>query len=128
MRWLLTGFGAFASGFPGFVVGYYTTHDGPVATAGQVYAHVGVWMLASYLMTAIALWLVPLSPRRVIGILAGLAAGLYYWFAAPLVAGTLDLPDAAGMGLRALSFALIGFLLWRASAGTRGRSAAAPRQ
>jgi len=125
--WLLTGFGAFGAAFPGFVVGYYTTADGPIATAGWVYGHVAVWMLASYLVTAATLWLLPLSTERAFAILAALAAGLYYWFAAPLVAGALRLPDGAVLALRAAAFGLIGVWLWRASVGVRERWSPAQR-
>jgi hypothetical protein len=42
-RWLLTPFGAFATAFPGFIVGYFTVENDTMAAAATVYAQVLQW-------------------------------------------------------------------------------------
>jgi len=113
--WLLTAFGAFAAAFPGFVIGYYTTVDGPLAAAGHVYSHVAIWMLGSYVVVATGVLVLGLSAERALVILAALAASLYYWFASPLVARALALPGGGAVVLRGAAFGLVGVWLWRAA-------------
>lgn len=121
--WTVPAFGAFAAAFPGFVIGYYTTTDGPLASAGHVYAHVGMWMLGSYVVVALGVLLLDLSAEHTIGFLAALAAALYYWFAAPLVAAALGVPGAGATVLRVAAFGLVGFWLWRGALRSRRRPA-----
>lgn len=116
-RWLLTPFGGFAAAFPGFVIGYYTTTDVPLSAAWSVYSHVGLWMLGSYAVVA-ALSLALRIPATLATVwIAGLAIGLYYWFAAPVVSEALVLPDTAPATMRVAAFALVAVWLWRATGG-----------
>lgn len=106
-RWLVTGFGAFAAAFPGFVVGYYTTQDGPLTTAGAVYLHVGLWMVASYAVTAALVTGMNISARQAFPLLAATAVGLYYWFAVPLVAAALGMGDVGTTVFRLMAAVLV---------------------
>jgi nitrite reductase (NADH) large subunit len=112
--WLASGYGLFAGAFPGFVVGYYTTQDGAWTTAGSVYLHVAVWMLGSYLATAILVWLLKASAARAMVVLAAAAAGLYYWFAADTITTAFAIEGAATVAIRVVALALVVVWLWRA--------------
>lgn len=112
--WLLSSFGVFAAAFPGFVLGYYTTQDGPLATAGSVYLHIAVWALASYLATVLLVWLFRASAIRAMVVLAAAAAGLYYWFAADTVTTAFEIQGAPTTAIRVLALALVAIWLWRA--------------
>ncbi len=101
--WLTTGFGAFAAAFPGFVMGYYATQDVALQGAGGVYLEVFLWAIASYVLTTaiVRFWDIPAT--RMLPMLGGVAAAVYYWFASPLL--------AAGLSLAPLEWPLrIGFL------------------
>lgn len=111
--WVFTGFGAFAAAFPGFVVGYYTVQDGPLGTAAAVYLHVVLWMALSYGATAGLVGAFGFTARVVLPFLAATAAGLYYWFASPLVAEALGLGEVGAVVLRAAAFALVAVWLGR---------------
>ena len=119
--WLLKPFGIFAAAFPGFVIGYYTTPDVPLAAAGGVYLHVLVWAALSYVVTAVAVRLLGLSSSVTLIVLAGAAVAFYYWFGAPVIAGALGVEGAgagagAGAGtasIRAAALGLVAVWLWR---------------
>lgn len=111
--WLLTGYGAFAAAFPGFVFGYYSTQDVPVAAAGTIYLTIAVWMGASYVLTSAAVRMLRVSAALAMVSLAGVAVGLYYWYAAPLMASALGVSDAGTIAIRGAAFALIAVWLWR---------------
>jgi hypothetical protein len=119
--WLLTGYGAFAAAFPGFVVGYYTTQDGPLATAGAVYGNVAVWALGSYLATAILVRLLDSSASRAMVVLAAAAAGLYYWYAASTITTAFAIEGMPTVVIRVAGLALVAVWFLRASpfAGSR---------
>lgn len=112
--WLLSGFGVFAAAFPGFVVGYNTTQDGLLATAGSVYLHIGVWALASYLATVLLVWLFRVSAVRAMVVLAAAAAGLYYWFAADTVTTAFEIQGVPTTAIRVVMLTLVAVWLWRA--------------
>jgi hypothetical protein len=112
--WLQTGFGVFAAGFPGFVLGYNLTRDGDLATAGTVYLAVGVAVALSYLLTQLVVRTLHLSSTVSIRILGTIAIALYYWFAAATVSANLSLPDWSPAAIRLAAFGLIGIWLWRA--------------
>lgn len=112
--WLANGYGIFAAAFPGFVVGYYTTQDGPWTAAGSVYLHVAVWVLGSYLATVLLVWLLRASAARAMAVLAAAAAGLYYWFAAETVTTAFAIEGVATVAIRVAAFALVAVWLWRA--------------
>ncbi|MCI0455839.1 MAG: hypothetical protein L0Z62_02505 [Gemmataceae bacterium] len=105
--WLTTVHGVFAAAFPGFVVGYYTTANGPLVTAGWIYLHVTVWAVASYLGTALLVRTLNLSAPPTLALLAAAAVGLYYWFAAPLLASALEMAQAGTWVLRGAALALV---------------------
>jgi hypothetical protein len=112
--WLLTGYGVFAAAFPGFVIGYYTTQDGPLASAGSVYLNVAVWALGSYLAAGLLVRLFRLGAARAMVLLAAVAAGLYYWFAADTITTAFVIQGTATVAIRAAALALVVFWLWRA--------------
>ncbi len=112
--WLGRGFGIFAAAFPGFVVGYYTVQDGPLAIAGSVYLHVALWAIASYVTTMLIVWTFAISAARAVVLLAALAAGLYYWFAADTIATAFNIPSTVTTAIRVAALALVVFWLWRA--------------
>ena len=112
--WLRTPFGAFAAAFPGFVLGYFTTVDGPLASAGSVYLRVGGWAGLSYLLAAAAVLSFKIPAARVFPTLGALAAGLYYWFAAPKLAAAVGAGEAGGIVLQVAAFGLVATWWWRA--------------
>ena len=127
-RWLLTPFGVFAAAFPGFVVGYFTVADGPLSTAGSVYINVLLWAAASYALIALVTALAQVRLATMLRVLAALAAGIYYWFAAPAIVtavGGAGAPSAATWALRVLALGLVIGWWWRASVRGSGNGKAA---
>jgi hypothetical protein len=118
--WLTSGYGAFAAAFPGFVVGYYTTQDGALATAGAVYLNVIGWAAASYLLTALLVWVTKASALRAMTMLAATAAAVYYWYAADTITTAFAIQGAATLTIRVAAFALIAVWLWRALTPSTG--------
>jgi nitrite reductase (NADH) large subunit len=112
--WLVTGFGAFAAGFPGFIVGYNTLKDGPLAEAAGVYGHVALWMLGSYAVTGAVVMALRLTAARAMVLLAGSAAGLYYWFASQTLSDTLRLGVPGTVAFRVAFLSLVAVWFWRA--------------
>lgn len=113
-RWLLTPYGAFAAAFPGFIVGYYTTTDVALSAALSVYGHVGLWMFASWIAVAILALAFRVAGSAATVPIAGLSFGLYYWFAAPVVADALALTGWAPAAIRVAALGLLGLWLLRA--------------
>ena len=114
--WLSAWYGVFVAAFPGFVVGYYTTQDGPLATAGTVYLTIAAWAGGSYILTQLVVRAFRIRSALAIPALAAVAFALYYWFAAALIAPALRLTDAGTVGIRAAALALIVAWFWRAQA------------
>lgn len=121
--WLQTGFGAFAAGFPGFVLGYYLTENGPLASAGHVYLTVGAWTLASYLLTQLAVRSLGIRAITAVRGLGALAIGLYYWFVAAAVASHLELADEAIGAIRVGASLLLALWAWRSRGAGMARIA-----
>jgi hypothetical protein len=117
--WLITPFGAFAAGFPGFVLGYFRAVDGPLSSAGAVYLEVFAWMAASYLATTLVVRLLRIGSPRALLTLAATAAGLYYWFAAPSMADFAGLPSGAAIALQGVFLTLVAVWYGRAVLGSR---------
>lgn len=118
-QWLLSPFGVFAAAFPGFVVGYFTVADGSLSTAGVVYLNVALWAAASYALVALIASLADARLDVVLPAIAALAAGTYYWFAAPAI---VDAVGGTGIGvsvLRVIALALVIGWWWRASINGR---------
>lgn len=105
--WLITPFGAFAAGFPGFVLGYFRAVDGPLSSAGAVYLEVFAWMAASYILTVLIVRLFGVGSDRMMPALAAAAAALYYWFAAPSLADFAGLPQGVAVALQVAFLTLV---------------------
>ncbi|HSR16005.1 MAG TPA: hypothetical protein VLL51_09645 [Gemmatimonadales bacterium] len=114
--WLNTAFGAFAAGFPGFVFGFGTMAEVEPAQAAMVYVYMGLCVTASYLATRVVVKTAQLRAEQVLPVLAGLAAGMYYWFAAPGTAETLALGP---VGVWTIRGAALGFVAWWLARGIR---------
>ncbi len=121
--WLRSVYGVFAAAFPGFIVGYYTTVNGPLATAGAVYLHVALWAAGSYALTALTVLLLKVPAARMLPVLAAAAVGLYYWYAGPLVAEALAVGAAGALVIRVLALGLTAVWLYRALGRTGGNGA-----
>ena len=126
-RWITTAYGTFALAFPGFVVAYYLLQDGGLADALSVYATVAVWSLGSWIVLAALFTLLKIQPAKALLACAGLAVGLYYWYAPPGIATQFDLPGSFTWAMRVVMLALVGMWLFRGlSEPTNGRAAATP--
>ncbi len=107
-QWILSPFGLFACAFPGFIIGYFRTADGPMSHALATYATVGQWGLGSVVAAALLLgWL---RRVRALLMLGSVSIGTYYWFAAPRLADAYGGTAMAGQVLRAL--VLVGIVAW----------------
>lgn len=122
LSWLRSPFGAFSAALPGFVFGYFTVEDVPLAGAAGVYVHIVGWAAVSYLLASAAARLLPVRNRQILRSLAALAAGFYYWFAAPGIAETIGVALAAEP-LRVAALAFVVAWWWRAELGPRRGSA-----
>lgn len=82
-RWLTTPFGVFAAAFPGFIIGYFTTDNGPLSTAPSVYMHIGAFAAGSYLLVMAAASLFRITAEPAIRSLGWVSVITYYsfWFA-----------------------------------------------
>jgi hypothetical protein len=105
-RWLRKPYGIFAATFPGFVLGYFMTADGPLDRGGVVYATVLAWMVVSYLVTALLVWSCRITAVQALVYSAAAAAGLYYWFAMPSIMATWGVESATDW-LRVAAVALV---------------------
>lgn len=113
-RWVATPYGAFAAAFPGFVLGFFATADGALADAPRVYLTVAGATAAAWLVSAALAATLRIPASRGLPALAALAAGSYYWYAAPELARAIALPDSAGALLRAAALGLVAAWWWRA--------------
>ncbi|MFN8638767.1 MAG: hypothetical protein U0360_04755 [Dehalococcoidia bacterium] len=87
-RWLASPFGVFVAAFPGFIAGYFTTHNGPLELAPSIYAHILAFAVASYLLTVVVTRATGASPQRVVRLSGALSVALYYGFSAPTLIET----------------------------------------
>ena len=117
--WLGTAFGMFAASFPGFVIGYNLTADGPWSTAGQVYGIVLAGAVLSYLVTNVLVRTLHVGSITALNALAALSLGLYYWFAAKAITTHLALPDWTPFLIRSAAGLLLAFWVWRATDNRR---------
>lgn len=119
--WTTRPLGAFAAAFPGFVVGYFTSTGTDLSSAPRVYLQVlGSAAIAWGVVTAVVR-AGRIPPRRVLPLLAALAVGAYYAFAAPDTAAALGFGPGVGEGLRAALLA--GVAGWWIRADSRARRA-----
>lgn len=122
-RWLGTPFGLFCLAFPGFIVGYFTSENGPLSTAPAVYLHMLGWSAASLAVLGLTVLATRTAAKAALPLLGALAIGLYYWFAAPPLARAYGGGEAAGLALRLAAGALLA--VWLAKSPL-GRSEAGP--
>lgn len=123
-RWLVTPVGGFAALFPGFVVGYFTTTNGPLDTAVAVYGHLGLWMLGSWFLVAVLVAAFRLSAHKALPLLGALALGAYYWYAAPGLATAYGFPEVGPALVRGAAALLLAVWLSRAVPQLRSNPAA----
>lgn len=123
-RWLRTSFGVFTAAFPGFIIGYFTTVNGPLASAGTVYGRVLLLAAASYAVVAALVVALRLDALVALPLLGVASLGLYYWFAAPPLVQAYGAPGWAATVVRVSMGALAAWWLvaWR----TRTRTATTP--
>ena len=108
----MTAFGAFASAFPGVVLGYFLKADGDPIVA--VYAMTLGFGAASWIVFAALSRAFDLTAEMLLPILGAVAIAVYYYFAATSIAGTLGLGQATVVGIRVATWALAAVWLWRA--------------
>ena len=106
-RWLGSPFGLFSIAFPGFIVGYFTSVNGPLATAPAVYLHVLAWSAGSLAVLGALVQVTRSTSRLALPLLGALALGLYYWFGAPALARAYGGGETAGLLLRLAAGALL---------------------
>lgn len=124
-RWVVTPYGAFALAFPGFVAAYYLTPDGPLSSALNVYGAIVLGSLVSWVVLASAFVASGLKSAQALLVAAGLAVGIYYWFAPPGVAQAFGLSGAVMWALRVVSLAFVA--VWFVRGWTsNGRRSTAP--
>lgn len=124
-HWLATPFGTFALAFPGFIVGYFTTADGSLASAPVVYGTVLFWSVASLLVLGAAVLASRARPIVALFALGAVAITTYYWFAAPKLVVAYGGSQVAGEVVR--SGMMLALLAWAVWGWSRVRSAEAPR-
>lgn len=111
--WVVTSYGILAASLPGFIIGYFTVKDvlwsdaGAPGDAATVYMWIGGCSFLSYLTTLVVVFSLRLSGDLAMAILGALAGTLYYWWAAPLIVRTLQLPPIAAWPLRLAVYALL---------------------
>ena len=113
-RWLTTTYGIFAGALPGFIIGYFTTSNVSWTAAPGVYLWVALCSAGSYVAATVVVRVLGLTGPVSLALLAALAVALYYWWAAPLIAGLLFVPPAGAFVARGAALALVAFWLVRA--------------
>jgi len=108
--WLGSHFGIFAAAFPGFVIGYNLTANGPLSSAGQVYLTILTASALSWLVAVALVRGLELNAGPAIRGLGAVAFAAYYWFAAAAVSSNLGLPDFSPAVIRGAAFCLL--VLW----------------
>lgn len=106
--WLRTPLGAFFAAMPGFVLGYNLVPDGPLSTAGLVYAATLGAAALSYLLVALLVAATGADMMRALPWIAAAAGGLYYWLAGPSVAAHLGAGSAVSWGVRTVGIGVVG--------------------
>ncbi|HPE12617.1 MAG TPA: hypothetical protein PL091_08955 [Actinomycetota bacterium] len=112
--WFRSPLGLFAAAFPGFIVGYFTSVNGPLSSAPAVYGHIGLWTLASLATVLAVVMLFGIGWRVALPILGGTALAAYYWFSAPAIAEAYNLSTTWGAILRVATLAATATWLVRA--------------
>ncbi len=109
--WTFTPFGVFALAFPGFILGYNSVTNGPLADAVNIYAVILGYSAAAAVLFGTLAIVFKLPFGRMLPVLTAVAAVAYYWFAAPTMIGAFGLDQLAGVTFRWAIFAFIGVWL-----------------
>jgi hypothetical protein len=117
--WLRTSFGVFAAAFPGFIFGYFTTVNGDLSSAVQVYTRILTFAAASYGIVALVTLALSVRATVAMSVLGATSLGVYYWFAAPNLTEAYHAPSVTTWAVRIMG------LCWRG--GYRLRNAALVR-
>ncbi|HVV38679.1 MAG TPA: FAD-dependent oxidoreductase [Acidimicrobiales bacterium] len=75
----------FAGGFPGFIVAFFSLHDG--AAVQHIYTRYGVFIAVSLAVFVLLDTFGPLGSHRTTALFAALAINLFYWHVLPIVVG-----------------------------------------
>ncbi len=89
-RWIFTPLGAFAAAFPGVVTAFFLLPEEP--GAWDAYRRILAGGGASWVLAALAVWIVRPPWRAALPTLGALAAGPYLWFALPGVVRAWGIP------------------------------------
>lgn len=108
--WALTPFGLLAAAFPGFIIGYFRTTDGPFASALAVYGTVGAWSAASLVIVMGLILALRLRAAVALVVLGGASLVAYYWFAAPRLVEAYGGGPLTGELVRVV--AMLGIVAW----------------
>lgn len=125
--WLRTSFGVFAAAFPGFILGYFTTSNGDLSTAGEVYWRVLSLAAASYGIVAVLTVMLSLRAALAMPLLGAGSLGIYYWYAAPVLAEAYLAPPATTSIVRGAMGVVIAWWLFAALRRVRANPSLAPR-
>lgn len=110
VHWLAEPFGLFAAAFPGFIVGYFTTVNGPLSSAPVVYGTVLFWSVASLLVLGGAVLASRARPVTALFALGAVSIGTYYWFATPKLVTAYGGGRIGGEILR--SVVMLALIVW----------------
>jgi hypothetical protein len=127
--WLGSLSGVFALSFPGFVLAYNMTVDGPLSSALSVYGMILLYSASSWLVLAALVAITKMKSDKALVLCAGLAIGLYYWFAPSGTVTAFGLPTAFVWVLRVVLLGLVAAWFvkgWNANGGTRRAAVGAP--
>lgn len=120
--WLNSGFGIFAAVFPGFVIGYFQTANGPLSSAPAVYFTVATWAAASYVVVLFAAGVLKVRAATILPVVAAVAVAAYYWYVTPSFVETLAWRGSSTMVIRTVALTLTALWLTRAMIDLRHRS------
>lgn len=109
--WLLSPFGIFAAAFPGFVLGYFLSHDAEPQAALMVLAGIAGWTLAGLALSVVLIGMLKLKPTTALPLLGAAAVAIYYWFAAPTIAGSWGLGSTITTAIRIAAAVLLAIWL-----------------
>ncbi|MBM3990626.1 MAG: hypothetical protein FJ298_06395 [Planctomycetes bacterium] len=124
--WTATGLGVFAAALPGFIIGYFTTSNQGLDSAGAVYAWVLGLAVVSYVVVALIARTVNARAQIAMPVLGAASLGLYYWHASPSLAASYALAPGGAWVLRAVMGATLAWWLWRTLRRTSWRNATTP--
>lgn len=118
---------AFAAGFPGFVLGYFTVE--PASPIPVLYFHVALFTAGALLLFAVGQEVFRFRTLSGVRWGAAIAAALYYWFTVPAVIaqtefmwGIVSFPGWLTIAARAVFLGLV--ILWLVDAPRRERAGA----